>query len=738
MISLDPSIRPPIPRDLKQRFQTPALGVNFPLGSDELEKILDQYQRIESLYAQLESCSLMEIQKLPQGESPLGLEESIAIGMHAINKRFSIIPYDTQILTLLGLLSTPGETRGRLSQVRTGEGKSTIITLIAFVLALQGKSVDIISSSHYLAMRDQKKYAPFFEGFGITTSHICDKEPQAEAFQATILYGMVVDFEFALMRETLHTKAIFSSLRKNFDSVIVDEVDNLLIDTSLNSARIAYPSKRSFHWVYDPMIRFVEANTQELLSRRSCHDLGKLRTFLGKYGPIEQLSDEKLLSLLHSALSALYLKEKDVDYVLKRSPNEKMVIQIIDKENTGRICEGLRWGEGLHEFLEIKHNLSPEEETITPISLSHAVFYDQYKGNKGKIFGLSGTLGSSIEREELRTIYNLDFFDAPLHHSFKRIDYLPEISFSKEEYETTLISKIKQKQQEGRPVLILAPSIKESQEIYTLCRSFEVSCQLFNEMQSENPDAIIGNAGAPGQVTITTNNAGRGTDIRLHEGSARAGGLHVILTFYPYSKRVEEQGLGRGGRQGEMGSSEVLLLAEKLKSQGLSIERSNDRTLDYLELKDLLTMRLVSREWKKRVDDYPIFALSSFRGKTIRRQVSLHVNRAQSERVVAEFVDHFWKSLKAWKQSVLSPSFFERMQKHAEESKGASQFQSKWDMTRRISRIESEAIHEWVQYFYRPSEKLILEGEDERIIPGLFQSQKQNWESLFDEAQLRV
>ena len=108
----------------------------------------------------------------------------------------------------------------------------------------------------------------------------------------------------------------------------------------------------------------------------------------------------------------------------------KMVIQIIDKENTGRICEGLRWGQGVHEFLEIKHELLPEKETITPISISHAVFYDTYKG---KIFGLSGTLGSQQEREELRAIYNLEHFDSPVHHSFKRIDHPPEICFSQQE-----------------------------------------------------------------------------------------------------------------------------------------------------------------------------------------------------------------------------------------------------------------------------------------------------------------
>lgn len=715
MIPLDPSIRAPVHRehlDLKERFKTPDLGVKFPLTDEELSAILEKYENIERLSQELKVLSLVEIQRIPQKELSLPVEKIIAIGMDAIKKRFGIELYNTQVFTLLGILDTPEETRGRLAQVKTGEGKSIIVTLLAFVLAIQNKNVDIISSSHYLSIRDQKKYNPFFQGFGITTSHICDEHPKAEDFQARLRYGMAVDFEFAIMRETIHTKKIFSSMQDTFDTVIVDEVDNLMIDTSLNSARIAYPAKDTHQWIYEPIMQFVRD-----LGPSSPYHIENLKRILSEDGPISSISDEQIKTLLQSAVSALYHKEQDVDYVLKTSPHEKnkMIIQIIDKENTGRICEGMRWSEGLHEFLEIKHDLRPEEETITPISLSHAVFYDKYRG---KIFGFSGTLGSEIEREEVNTIYKLNCFDAPVHQGFQRVDHSPEIHLTKDEYAASLISRIKTKIESSRPVLILSPTIKESQEIYTLCKEAEISCQLFNEMQNETPDTIIGNAGAPGQVTITTNNAGRGTDILLDEISQLAGGLHVILTFYPHSQRIEEQALGRSGRQGQKGSSEILLLSDKLKEQGIIIEkevREKTRYLDYLEIKSLGTTMRVSRAWKTNVENHHLFVLRKFREESIQRQVSLHVTRAESERVVELFVGRFWLSLKEWKKRRLSPPSFERDNLHA-----------KLDKTRKVSHLESEAIHAWVKYFYRPAEKLIIDG-DNLDVGRLYEEQEHNW-----------
>lgn len=745
-----PRIKTP-ERDLISRFQSRSLGVKFPLSQEELRRVFKQYQEVRLQYEIFKRATLSELQSV--GKTASTVEQSVAIGSLALKKRFRIDPYDTQLLTLLALLNTPSQTAGRLAQVKTGEGKSTIIALLALVLSLQGKGVDIISSSQYLSKRDQKKYARFFEGFGITTSHICDHPPQEKAFGGQILYGMVCDFEFALMREAFQSKEFFSKSRRNFDCVIVDEVDNLLIDTSMNSARIAYPSKMSHQWIYKPLFQFVQNADHYVLEH--------LKKYLSEYGPVETLSDEKLKIYVNSAAIALH-KDENVDYVLHPSTEgqKKMVIHIIDKENTGRICEGLRWGEGVHEFLEVKHHLRPDQETLTPISLSHAVFYDYYKG---QILGLSGTLGSKKEREELKRIYGLEHFDTPVHDTFKRVDSPPEIFFTQNKYEEALISKITTKQQQGRPVLILCPSIRESQELYSLCKKSQIACQLFNEMQSETPETIIGNAGNPSQVTITTNNAGRGTDIRLHPASEKAGGLHVILTFYSPSQRVEEQALGRGGRQGDNGSSETVLFSEKLETQGISIEPSKDKVLDYLGMQDLAKLLLVSKEWKKRVQSHPSFLLRYHREKNIKTQSSMHMERARSERILAKFSKRFWNTFNGWKQKVRSPHYFlETLSqdngtplsnallhktfsylKAPEKRSIASVCKSwrvlvkesykkeKWDFLHTVNHIESEVIHAWVKHFYRPAEKQIFQRESPEIFPKLFEAQKEHWESLF-------
>ena len=251
-------------------------------------------------------------------------------------------------------------------------------------------------------------------------------------------------------------------------------------------------------------------------------------------------------------------------------------------------------------------------------------------------------------------------------------------------------------------------------------------------MQTEPPDTIIGQAGSPGQVTITTNNAGRGTDIALPLESLQVGGLHVILTFYPYSQRVEEQAIGRAGRQGNQGSSEILLLAEKLKfnEQKLPIEKSSDykqKVLDYLQVQEMAKLARVSREWKKHVYSHPLYILRFYRDKTIQYQFDLHVHRAEAERVVAGFTQRFWSSLKAWNQRINSSAFFKRVQQRPSKPQ--------WNSIKMITQIETAAIHAWVKHFYHPSEKLIMEGENPKIIPDLFEATKTHWESLFDESQ---
>jgi len=320
-------------------------------------------------------------------------------------------------------------------QVKTGEGKSMIIALQALVLSLANKSVHLISSSHFLAKRDQKKYEEFFNTFGITTGHICSSEIEECAFYHPILYGMATDFEFALMREQIDE--MFLLRKKSFDAAIIDEVDNLLIDTAMHSARIARPS--------------LDASTKDLF-KAIFASVSKNQRIENAFQNIS-ISIKRLQTYHCSARVALEKKE-NVDYIIQEEGNTASIV-IIDRENTGQLCNGMRWGQGLHEFVELKHGIELGSGSITPISMSHPVFYDRYTN----LFGFSGTLGSDLERSKISQIYEVDTFDVPPHLPCKRIDQLPKVFKEKSEYHKALITSIKEKQKQGRPVLVLNSSI---------------------------------------------------------------------------------------------------------------------------------------------------------------------------------------------------------------------------------------------------------------------------------------
>ena len=639
---------------LKESFITKNKDVQFPLSEKEIDSLLDKYFKFSFLKNQYRFLTLKEIGE--QGQLPeQTIEASLALGALALYKLFDIDPYDTQILTVLAALSHPNDKKGRLAQVKTGEGKSTIITLQALSLALQGRGVHIISSSEVLSIRDQKKYVDFFKLFGYTTSHICDLKVKPDHFDAHILYGAATDFEFALMREHMNDQTLFSSKKAPiFDSVIVDEVDNLLIDTAANSARISYPYKKGSKLQIFLFIFQIVQKNQDLLAYE---DFFKKTNF----------STERLITWWTSALTALKQQE-DIHYIIQRGKQSQ--IKIIDHQNTGQISEGMRWGSGLHEFLELKHDIQPKQESITPISLSHAVFYDKY----ATIFGFSGTLGSTIERDLVETTYQIDTFDVPSYRPSKRKDFPPQYFESEKTLCDALIKTVREMQKGGRPVLILSLSIKDSKELQALLKNEKIEAQLFNEMQSEPAESIIDLAGKPGVVTIATNNAGRGTDIILDPSSEKNGGLHVIFTYLPNSQRVEDQGIGRAGRQGQNGSSEIFIAGQI-------------NALDRIQKeKNLATML------KK---------------------------RAQGERYVNKYAQIFWNAISEWrgKREVQDFDFIGEQ---------------------KLADLEKETVLVWAENFFEPCEELIFSYQEnispfedfKKEVDALFQESRPKWKNL--------
>ncbi len=568
-------------KELLQAFQKE----KFPLSQDELiqlelfEKIFEQQRE----YVQTEFIGEgyllgKKFRNEPTIENFSKLIKIVNCGIFEVLK---IKPYLIQNLIVFSfyLHYINKEKRkffkGRLGQILTGEGKSLIIAEIALISALMGEFVDIITSTAYLANRDQLKFKELYKIFGVSSNAITDNNPSKEAFNGIILYGTNTDFEFTLLREGINSeKKMFTiplgqktEIRREFQTIIVDESDNLFIDTALNSARIAYNTRNHFNWVYYPILNCVKNNTLQT---------EEIRLQLKKINPelTNQISNEQLNSWIHKAIVALEYKKGEKYIVRYNEDKKKKEVQIIQL-STGRVNVGSRWMGGLHEFVEVKEGLEPENESNTIASISHPSFFSNYK----TIFGLTGTIGSEIEREEILYIYNLDSFDAPPNFSLKRQIYETLLFNNKDLKEDAMINQIRNIISKGRPVLILLLTIEDSINFSNKLKKEGINNLILNDIQKEKEDYIIFYAGKPKSVVVATNAAGRGTDIILSEESLNFGGLHVIMGFYPENNRVEFQGIGRAGRQGQIGSAQVIFSKDEMFFNTININSVKDAEL---------------------------------------------------------------------------------------------------------------------------------------------------------------
>jgi len=616
---------PDVLRTLYRRFagEIDDPNVVFPLSTEILENVSKQYDVVQNYCSNWESLDPRELRNLVKeisAKDEKNLDDTlqlVAIGRLAILQEFHIYLYNTQIWAVLAQLNHLNRS---IAQMITGEGKSKVAALLAFVLAIKNPSQGhVVSSNRSLSIRDQMEHDHFFKAFGIETAHICEDNRPAGCFQARVLYGTATDFEFALMRQMLYFEKLFPP--NAFDWIIVDEVDNLTIDTALSGARLSYSAEITYDWVYEPIFSFVQARFPfHFVSSNLLEDLRRsLKGFAGgKFSDyVDCFSDRKLKSWIHSACIALQHKEKEHYIIgLQNSAYGKKTkrVLIVDAENTGRIQYGSRWSGGVHEFVEVKHNLQVARENLCPISMSHPVFYPMYKS----LFGITGTVGSLVEREELKAIYDIDSFDVPTHLPSQRNDAPVTVLATNAECSAYYIQTIRRCQDAGRPILILCFSIEQSEILGKRLEEEGISFQLLNEIQIQPEEAIIARAGFPGAVTIATNTAGRGTDIKLPQESIRNGGLHVLITFYPDSDRIERQARGRAGRQGQPGSSEIVISGESLDT----------------DLKEVLPY------------------LSDLRKQRAVNQKDAHIAYAKIECCAFKMVQEFYQMLRTFHQSV--------------------------------------------------------------------------------------
>ena len=545
------------------------------------------------------------------------LSKLVALISLGVLETMNMIPYLIQCLSVSSFLlhyiikDKNENYKGKLAQIKTGEGKSLIIAMLSLSNALIGNLVDVITSTHYLAERDQKKFKKLYDKFGISSSNIIKNNPSKSDYNAIILYGTNTDFEFSLLREGIYNqKKMYtvplnsddnSLIKRTFDVAIVDECDNLFLDTARNSARISHPSKYNFNWIYPLIYDYFTKNENNF-------NIDILRNILntyesGKYKlESEKLDNDRLKELFRSAKKAKD-KKLNLDYVIGIDYHtNKKIIQIVSLD-TGRIQHGTRWSNGIHEFVEVKEGIEPETESNVIGSISHPTYFENYK----ILFGLTGTIGDEIERKEIELIYKIKCYDIPTNFEGKLINENLEIYENKKEKFKRILDIIllnKTKGNKALPILVILQNIEETIDFGKILSEINLEYYTLNDIQKENEDFILNNTGHSGSILIATNAAGRGTDIIIDETSKKNGGLYVIIGFFPRNSRIEFQAIGRAGRQGNPGKAKIIISRDeefiyynyyfinKIKNQlndeikALYLFRQNDvRDLSFIRIK---------------------------------------------------------------------------------------------------------------------------------------------------------
>jgi preprotein translocase subunit SecA len=449
--------------------------------------------------------------------------------------------------------------RGRIAEMKTGEGKTLVATLSAYLNALGGKGVHIITVNDYLARRDTEWMGQIYTFLGLsvgTILHGLDDRERRQAYGSDITYGTNNEFGFDYLRDNMKFDAE-SIVQGDLNYAIVDEVDSILIDEARTPLIISGPAEKSTHLYYQvneiiPRFKEEEHYTKDEKARSVTlteDGVASAEALL----KVDNIYDPRNIEILHhvnQALKAHTLFKRDVDYIVK----EGQVI-IVD-EFTGRLMPGRRYSEGLHQALEAKENVKIENENQTLATITFQNYFRMYD----KLAGMTGT--ADTEAAEFKKIYNLDVNVVPTNMPMIRIDH-PDVIYKtrREKYDAAL-EEIQALHEKGQPVLVGTVSIDVSEQIAGILKKRGIPHTVLNAKNHEAEAEIISMAGQKGAVTISTNMAGRGTDIKLGEGVTDLGGLHILGTERHESRRIDNQLRGRSGRQGDPGSSRFYLSLE--------------------------------------------------------------------------------------------------------------------------------------------------------------------------------
>jgi preprotein translocase subunit SecA len=449
--------------------------------------------------------------------------------------------------------------QGRISEMKTGEGKTLCATLPAYLNAISGKGVHIVTVNDYLARRDMEWMGEIYQFLGLTTGvilHDLDNEQRRAAYAADITYGTNNEFGFDYLRDNM---VIYKEekVQRDLNFAIVDEVDSILIDEARTPLIISGAGEKStdFYKIADFFVKrlFKEKHftVDEKAHSVMLTEEGVKEAELA-FG-IENYADAENMELQHhitQALKANYLMKIDKDYMVKDGE-----VIIVD-EFTGRLMEGRRYSDGLHQAIEAKEGVKVERESKTLATITFQNYFRMYK----KLSGMTGT--ALTEENEFREIYGLDVIVIPTHKPIKREDN-PDVVYKSEKGKFNAIAdEILETNKNGQPVLVGTTSIEKSEALSAILKKKGVKHQVLNAKYHEQEAEIVTHAGEKGMVTIATNMAGRGTDIKLGDGVVELGGLKIIGTERHESRRIDNQLRGRSGRQGDPGSSRFYISLE--------------------------------------------------------------------------------------------------------------------------------------------------------------------------------
>ncbi len=589
----------------------------------DVEKLKQQLKEIDAHYDAIENWKKENIESWLRSECKTRANEKeflpkmLAV-LSVTNKITSgNKPRATQLLSLLMMMNSRSD-KGRIAQIATGEGKSTITAMLGAVKALQGEKVDIITSSEVLAARDAEEKRSFFNLLNLTVSDN-GRNNAPDCYKSNIVYGDITDFEGDLLRHEFNRSNTKGD--RGFGAVIVDEVDSMCIDNLGSSTRLGShfagleyldillttiwqqldmldkqitkykgkliylpPELKIENENIIPVSEDIEISEDDIIEIDSRRDFTKnlLKSNIKKIinessdapsenqlripGHLVEFANIELEEWIDSAVTAKYYYTENKSYIIAKSrrDNEKTIAPV-DYQNTGVVQVSTTWNNGLHQFLQLKHGLKITPENLTTSFISNIGYFNRYinKNQQGevlsnKIYGLTGTLGSKDSQELLKDTYGVDIVFIPTYKQKQFIE-LPAITAL--DWENNVVKSIQEETSKDRATLVICQTIDNTETIRKeLLNKGYSGSKIRVYGRSDNDDIkVIQDAIDVGDVIIATNLAGRGTDIKTTEALEKNGGLHVCVTFLPTNLRVEEQAFGRTSRQGKSGTAQLIL-----------------------------------------------------------------------------------------------------------------------------------------------------------------------------------